>query len=105
MGVWRSKESPPSPGPVSLDNRGGQQYHVPYSKFPMSLGEELQLSSGGGDTGGCAPGCQAGLPPANKATLSKPASRTPSSAQRGPEDMIPSCLRPLCRLSQTGDQC
>lgn len=32
---------------------------------------------------------------ANKATLSKPASLTPSLALRGPKDMIPSCLRPL----------
>lgn len=43
-----------------------QQYHAPYSDLPISLGEELQLSSDGGNTGGCAPGCQAELPPPTK---------------------------------------
>lgn len=75
---------PRSTSPLTTEE--DQQYRVPYSRLPISLGEELQLRGEGGNTGGCAPGCQAELPPTNKATLSKPASLTPSLAQRGPKD-------------------
>lgn len=84
--IQRITSFPRSTSPLTTEE--DQQYRVPYSKLTISLGEELQLSREGGNTGGCAPGCQAELPPANKATLSKPASLTPSLAQRGPKDKI-----------------
>lgn len=100
MGVWRSEGSLPSLGPCLLRQTTGEEwpYPVPYSKLPIPPVEELQLRSDGENTGGCALGCQAELPPANKASLSKPAPLTPSLGQRGLKDMIPSCLWPQFKL-------
>lgn len=99
LGIQGITSFPRSTSPLTTEEEG--QYRVPYFKLPISLGEELQLRGDGGNTGGCAPGCQAEPPPANKATLSKAASLTLSLAQREPKDMIPSCLWPLLKLSQT----